>query len=371
VTTAELLQALVAKINKHVAVHPHEALFMALWILMTWVHEVAATHSVFLVSTSAEPESGKSTGLEVLFYMVPRPASGTEITAANLVRLVDRERPTLIIDEADDLFTVKSELTKIVNASWTKFSKIPKLVNVGGTWVTQWFSPFCPKAFGLIGLKLPRPLIGRSIIIKFWPKLPGVEVSFDHRDDDEFFVLRRKCARWAADNGNALATAKPLQPAGFDNRLADNWRLPLAIGELAGETWAQQARDAAERLARTRRRPSWRQMLLQTIAKMGADGRNYVLSSALVAELTRDPTSTWNQYQSYRRVGKVNEWQVAELLEAIDVFPTNCGPKRLRGYLFADFTKAFAHFRVQSSHPLSANIKHTKKRKSKKRSRRG
>ena len=44
-------------------------------------HEVAATHSVFLVSTSAEPESGKSTGLEVLFYMVPRPASGTEITA--------------------------------------------------------------------------------------------------------------------------------------------------------------------------------------------------------------------------------------------------------------------------------------------------
>jgi hypothetical protein len=335
------------------------------------VHEVAATHSVFLVSTSAEPESGKSTGLEVLFYMVPRPASGTEITAANLVRLVDHERPTLIIDEADDLFTVKSELTKIVNASWTKFSKIPKLVNVGGRWATQWFSPFCPKAFGLIGLKLPRPLIGRSIIIKFWPKLPGVEVSFDHHDDDEFLVLRRKCAHWAADNGNALATAKPLQPAGFDNRIADNWRLLLAIAEFAGETWAQQARDAAERLARMRRKPSWRQMLLQTIAKMGADGRNYVLSSALVAELTRDPTSAWNQYQSYRRVGKVNERQVAELLEGIDVFPTNCGPKRLRGYLFADFTKAFAHFRVQSSHPLSTSMKQTKNRKSKKRSRRG
>ena len=102
--------------------------------------------------------------------------------------------------------------------------------------------------------------------------------------------------------------------------------------------------------------------VLQTIAKMGADGRNYVLSSALVAELTRDPTSAWNEYKGYRRVGKVNEWQVAELLEGIDVFPTNCGPKRLRGYLFADFSKAFAHFRVQSSHPLSAIIKQTKKR---------
>jgi hypothetical protein len=68
--------------------------------------------------------------------------------------------------------------------------------------------------------------------------------------------------------------------------------------------------------------------------------------------------------------GHGQQWQVAELLEGIDVFPTNCGPKRLRGYLFADFSKAFAHFRVQSSHPLSANIRQTKKRNSKKRSKR-
>jgi putative DNA primase/helicase len=366
VSAAELLSALVSKIIKHVAVQPYEALVIALWVLMAWVHDVAATHSVFLVSTSAEAESGKSTALEVAFYMAPRPASGTEITAANLVRLVDRERPTLLVDEADDLFTAKSELTKVVNASWTKFAKIPKLVNIDGRWVTQWFSPFCPKAFGLIGLKLPRPLIGRSIIIKFWPKLPGVEVPFDHCDDAEFATLRSRCARWAADNGNALATAKPLQPAGFDNRLADNWRLLLAIAESAGETWAQQVRDAAERLARTRRKPSWRQMLLQTIAKMGADGREYVLSSALVAELTCDPTSPWNEYKGYRRVGKVNEWQVAELLEAIDVFPTNCGPQRLRGYLLADFAKAFAHFRVQSSHPLTSKTKQRKTKKQQK-----
>ena len=102
VTTADLLVELVGKISKHVAVHPHEALVIALWTLMSWVHEVAATHSVFLVGTSAEPEAGKTTLLEVLFYLTPRPVTGTEITAANLVRLVYSERPTLIIDEADD-----------------------------------------------------------------------------------------------------------------------------------------------------------------------------------------------------------------------------------------------------------------------------
>ncbi len=33
---------------------PHEVLAIALWVTMAWVHESAATHSAFLVATSAE-----------------------------------------------------------------------------------------------------------------------------------------------------------------------------------------------------------------------------------------------------------------------------------------------------------------------------
>lgn len=372
VTTVELLQALIAKINKHVALHPHEPLVIALWTLMSWVHEVAATHSPFLVGTSADPEAGKSTLLEALFYMTPRPATGTEITAANLARFVDREEPTLITDEADNLFPEKGELTTVVNTSWTKaLARVPKLVPTGGgQWVTKWFSSFCPKAFGLIGLNLPKPLVGRSIIIKLWPKLPGVAVSFDHADDAEFDTIRRKGARWAADHGAALKTAKPLQPAGFDNRLADNWRLLFAIAELAGETWAQDAREAAERLARTRRKPSWRKLLLQTIATIGA-GKEYILSADLVAELIRDPTSPWQEYPGYRRIGKITQRQVADLLEALDIFPSLCGPKRLSGYKLADFAKAFAHYRVQPSQALARKQTKKKKGKANKRRQRG
>ena len=40
-------------------------------------------------------------------------------------------------------------------------------------------------------------------------------------------------------------------PVGFDNRLGDNWRLLLAIAELAGDTFAgRQARQAASKLSK-------------------------------------------------------------------------------------------------------------------------
>ena len=42
---------------------------------------------------------------------------------------------------------------------------------------------------------------------------------------------------------------KPLYPANFTNRLQANWRLLLAIAELAGGQWPKQAREAAARLS--------------------------------------------------------------------------------------------------------------------------
>ena len=78
------------------------------------------------------------------------------------------------------------------------------------------FSPFCPKAFALIELNVPAPLISRSITIQVWAKLPNSKVSFDHVDDEEFAGLRQKLARWASDEVTYLKQAKePLFPAGF------------------------------------------------------------------------------------------------------------------------------------------------------------
>ena len=66
-----------------------------------------------------------------------------EPTGPSVYRTVDREHPTLIIDEADDLFYRKSDLRAIVNAGWSRGTKIPRQ--------GRWYDPFCPKILGILG----------------------------------------------------------------------------------------------------------------------------------------------------------------------------------------------------------------------------
>jgi hypothetical protein len=348
VTTAALLQALVDKLSKHIAARPDELLAIALWIMLTWVHEIAASYSPYLVLTSSDPDSGKTTALTILRFLTPKAYLCAELTGPSLFRFVDREKPSMFVDDADDQFIRKPDLRTIFNVAWTRGFTIPRQEKIGGAWMTVHFDPFCPKAVTMIGLNLPPALRSRCIVVKLWPKKADDKVEpFSLIGDEECNVLRRKAMRWSTDNAVSLKTAQPLLPAGFNNRLANNWRLQLAIAELGDETWSQLARDAAERLTRDRSNPSWRQLLLRTIAQLGSDGRKYILSSTLTKELTGDPTSPWNEYPGYRRIGKVTERQVAILLNALDIFPTLCTPKRLSGYMLADFAKAFAHFPVQ------------------------
>jgi putative DNA primase/helicase len=324
VATAALLQELIDKIGKHIIARPHELLAIALWVTMAWVHESAATHSVFLVATSAEPDSGKTTLLGVLGFLLPKPFAGAEPTGPSIYRFVDREKPTLIVDEADDLFARKTDAKHIFNASWTRGTKIPRQVQG----VTHWFDPFSPKVVGLLGMQLPRTLVGRSIVIKLWPKRPDEKVeNFSHTDDQEFTDLRRKLARWAADNAAALKEATPPMPTNFGNRLAANWRLLFAIAELAGGVWPNQARQAAERLSRTTRTPSLGLQLLAAIRDMFASGRMEITSQQVVDDLTADPDGIWREY---RGKSPITQRQVADLLKPYDIRPVVVHPTKRR-----------------------------------------
>ena len=91
------------------------------------------------------------------------------------------------------------------------------------------------KAIGLKGRKMPDTTLSRCIIIDLKRKKPSDRVEhFRHLDDAELANLRRQAQRWTMDNVATLETAVPELAAGFDNRLGDNWRLMLAIADLAG-----------------------------------------------------------------------------------------------------------------------------------------
>ena len=172
--------------------------------------DLRTSHSPILAAISVEPIFGKSTLLGVLRFLVPKPFVSVEPTGPSVYRTVDRERPTLIIDEADDLFYRKSDLRAIVNAGWSRGTKIPRQ--------GRWYDPFCPKILGILGkTKLPRTIASRSIILRMWPKTPKEKAEdFAYADDPAFSTIRRKLARWAADNVSVIKELKPPQLPGFN-----------------------------------------------------------------------------------------------------------------------------------------------------------
>ena len=214
----------------------------SLWTGQAWVHQEIATHSPVLGITSPEEDSGKSTLADVLSYITPRPRRIVDPTAASFYRLSDGKHPTVILDENDAGFLRRPALANLVNASWTPDHPIPRTIN--GKQV--FFQVFCPKIIVMRGRQMEPTTASRFIWCKVWAKLEDEDVEdFDGRDCEAFEQLRRKFTRWAADNAAALDTIKPTYPPRFNNRLQKNWRLLLAIAELAGGEWPQRARRAA------------------------------------------------------------------------------------------------------------------------------
>jgi hypothetical protein len=224
--------------------------------------------------------------------------------------------------------------------------------------MTVWFDPFGPKVIGLIGMNVPRALATRGIIIKMWPAKPSETVQdFAYVDDEEFAILRRKLARWSADHAVELKDAKPLWPAGLINRARVNWRLLLAIAELAGEPFPKQAREAAERLSRMIHKPSWGRRLLDAFREIFSTGCKEIASATVVDRLTSDPIGVWVEY---KRGTAITQRQVADLLEQyeihpIPIHPTGSSKKTCQGYRDSQFVDAFARFPASTSaHLLTA-----------------
>jgi hypothetical protein len=212
---------------------------------------------------------------------------------------------------------------------------------VNGERITVWFDPFCPKVCTMIGTNIPRPLYGRCILIKMQPKLPGEKIEEPTKDDDEFKELRCKLKRWSDDNASTLKDAPPAKDFS-NNRERDNWALQLSIAQSAGASWRKQALEAAERLCRSRRKPSWLQLLLAEFQIVFKGRCKEISSEAFHAGITNDPLSIWHEYN--HGTGAITQRQVAHVLSELNIRPVNIGAKRIRGYRAKDFVDAFARY---------------------------
>ena len=102
---------------------------IALWVMMSWVHDEIATHSPILNINSAEPESGKSTTIGLISFLMPRCIATVSVTEAAIFRAIKRWQPSFAIDEFDDVLASidqnKSALKEVINSGHTRGQGVP------------------------------------------------------------------------------------------------------------------------------------------------------------------------------------------------------------------------------------------------------
>jgi putative DNA primase/helicase len=339
VKAGEVYRRIKKRILRHVIIGDHAATASALWIMFAWVHD-AAVHSPILLVSSPEAECGKSTLLGLVKYLTPRGINFVHTSGPVLFRMIEKWRPTLIVDEADSAFKDTPELRSVINAGWTRGTGVPRCHPE--THEPEFFETFGPKAIGLKGLKIPDTTLSRSIVIEMQRKLPGDSVeSFAHADDDELAELRRQLARFAMDSIDALRDWSPRMPDGFSNRLEANWKMLIAIAELCGV--AAEAREGAETLSRRSDEASLGVELLRDIRDEVFAGTDRIRSQDLVNKLTAMEDRPWSDMPYTGK--QITHAQVARLLKPYGVKPDQVrfGEQTFKGYRLEWFTDAFRY----------------------------
>jgi hypothetical protein len=292
-----LLRDIILRLQRHVVIGHDEALTVALWVIFSWVHDAVATHSPILLVTSAEPESGKTTVLGILGYLMPRAIVSVDIAEAALYRSIELWQPSFAIDEFDEVLTSedKRPLRSVINSGHTRGSGVLRCNTAPHDKTPRRFPTFAPKAIGMVGRKMPATTLGRCLIVEMRRKKASEHVErFKHEDDAGLASLRSRLLRWSTDSEESVRDVEPRMPAELDNRRADNWRLLLAIADLAGDEYGDKARAAALKLeGRADKRTLGAQLLAAIRKVFDENGADCILSAALVAALVNDLDQPW------------------------------------------------------------------------------
>jgi hypothetical protein len=232
-----LLRDIIRRIKRHVIISDDNALAIALWIMMSWVHDEIAVHSPILNINSAEPESGKSTTIMLMAFLMPKCIACVEITEAAIYRAIKKWSPSFCFDEFDDVLRSgdkdKTALRSVINSGHTKGQGVLKCV--GDDHTPEFFETFAPKAIGMVGRKLPPATLSRCIFIELHRRKKDEDTDeFNHKDDNELTDLRSRLRRWSMDNQDALQNATPSMPEELHNRRANK------VALLMVHRWMQQ-----------------------------------------------------------------------------------------------------------------------------------
>jgi putative DNA primase/helicase len=322
-----LVGDIVDALRRFVVLSEEACLAAGLWVLHAHAHDAAAISPILLV-TAPMKGCGKSTLLDVIGRLVPRPLVSAASTAAALYRSAQAS-PTVLCDEGDTYLGEDRRLVAFFNAGHRR--GVPFRVCEGDANEVRAYPSWCPKAIAMIGLPRDATIADRSIRVEL--QRQGASESAEPFSSTHAYPrlrdLARQCARWAADHVEKLREVEPELPAGFANRLADNWRAPLAIAEVAGGGWPERARRAALAIGEVPD-SDLSSVLLADMHEL-FEGVDFLYTETLVEQLLGLPERPWRSVR--RGKGLDSNW-LARTLATFNVRSERIvtGSNRQRGY---------------------------------------
>jgi hypothetical protein len=309
-----------------------------------------------LTFLSPEPGSGKSRALELTEALAPAPILVANVTPAYLFRRAAQEQVTLLVDEADAVFSVKSEgsekIRAFLNASHRRGNSAGHCIG-HGTNITPEDNP-CFVAVALAALALshmPETVMSRSIIISMRRRAP-TEIIFPYRrrkHESEGNALRDRLSLWTTavtDEIKRRLDGDVIDmPDGIADRDADVWEPMFLIADAAGDHWPDTARVTAVTHVMAQQQgqatASWGLRLLSDLRQVLGDN-DVMFTSAILDALAKIEESPWGDIK-----GKsLTDRGLAERLRPYGIKSKliRIGNTVARGYSRADFLDTWTRY---------------------------
>ena len=356
----ELLDALATWIRRYVVLEKAAVDTLALWVLHTHGFELRDV-TVYIGLESPQKRCGKTTLLTVLSEVVNRPIVAANISSPAFFRVIEEMQPTLMIDEADTALHRNDELRGILNSGYKrKTAYVVRVAMETGKRIEDGqmgeengpdararrsrlvrYSSWCPKAIATIK-HLPETLQDRCIVIEMHRKKHGE--ACERLPELAGTELRRKCARFVRDHGEAIGRVRPGIPVDLHDRAAEIWEPLLVLADLAQGGWPARARKAAVSLTRSGvEEGAIGALLFDIMIRFMRGDRDRLFSRTLAWELNAWDDRPWVELKK----GK----EVTELWLARQLLPYGVRPRTMRigeevakGYFREDFDEVFRRY---------------------------
>jgi putative DNA primase/helicase len=365
VNAREVLDLLREMIARHVALPAHGDVVLTLWIAHTWFVDALGT-TAYLWLTSPLRACGKSSVLDLCELLCRRAWKVSNPSGAAIFRTIEKERPTLLLDEIDTLQGPKlDDLVAILNDGFSANGRVPRCVGDGHD--VQTFSVFSCKAFAGIGTTLPDATRSRCIRLPMARATPAelsglVRLRTD-RAERWAAPLRASLARLAADHLEDMRAAMRDEdavaiPAGVSGRDAQAWEPLLFVADLAGDAWSARARAACDALVAQRQAdddgdPKVR-LLRDLRTYYREKGDETATSDQLITWLCEDEARGWCEWGRQRK--PITPHALAALLRPFKLAPVRVGraTTSARVWMRASFAPVWAQYLEAEGTPDAA-----------------